>query len=373
MTAPSPADRPAARPWRSWALALGPGAAGGAVFAWIGAPLAWMLGAMLTVTGASFAGLRPAVHPRFRMVMITILGVMLGSAFTPELLSVLGRWMGSLALLAIVIVLMSGAVYLFFRRVGEYDPVTSYFASMPGGITEMTLVGEGYGGDVRRISLTHATRILIAVSLIPFYFRLIQGLDVPAMPAQAGRLMDIAWTDAALLTGCAVLGVVLARLAKAPAAPLIGPMFLSAIVHGAGWSTAAPPVELIAAAQVVVGAAMGARFAGLSWAAAGRTILLGAAAGVLMIAVAVGVSAIAAPFLGLRHEALFLALAPGGLAEMAVIALSLGIDTAFVSAMHVIRIVIIVTLAPLAYRLLRPRAAEHAGQRMESKGSRTLP
>ncbi|MFP4005018.1 MAG: AbrB family transcriptional regulator, partial [Alphaproteobacteria bacterium] len=317
--------------------------------------------------------LEPAISTTLRTVMVTVLGVMLGAAFTPELLSSLGRWTGSLALLAAVIALMSAAAYVFFLRVGRYDPVTSYFASTPGGLTEMTLVGESQGGDVRRISLTHATRILIAVSLIPFYFRIIQGLDVPVMPAQAGRLLDLGWTDAGLLTACAALGLPLARLIKAPAAPLTGPMLLSAIVHGAGWSKAAPPVELIAAAQVVVGAAIGARFSGLTWASAGRTILLAAAAGVLMIGVAVLVSAFAAPWLGLRHEALFLSLAPGGIAEMAVIALSLGIDTAFVSAMHVIRIVLIVTLAPLAWRLTDRKAAGADAQRNESSGSRTAP
>ncbi len=303
-----PGTPPITELWRRGALALGIGGTGGAVFAWTGAPLAWMLGAMLTVTAASFAGLRSAVSMKLRTMMVAVLGVMLGSAFTPELLSALGRWAGSLALLALVIVLMSIATYIFFRRVGRYDPVTCYFASMPGGLTEMTLVGEAQGGDVRRISLTHATRILIAVSLIPFYFRVVQGLDVPSMPAQAGRLLDLNLADAGLLAACAALGLPLGRLVRAPAAALTGPMLLSAVIHGMGWSRAAPPVELIAAAQVVVGSAIGARFAGLSWATAGRTILLAASAGVLMIGVVVAVSALSAPWLGLRQEALFLAL-----------------------------------------------------------------
>lgn len=373
MTRFPPATPPLHEAWRRQVFALALGGSGGALFAWAGAPLAWMLGAMLSVTGASFAGLAPGVSIKLRTVMVTVLGVMLGSAFTPELLAALGRWTGSLALLILVIILMSMAAYIFFRRVGRYDPVTSYFASMPGGLTEMTLIGEAQGGDVRRISLTHATRILIAVSLIPFYFRVIQGLDVPAMPAQAGRLLDLNLADAGLLAACAALGLKLARLVKAPAAALTGPMLLSAVVHGAGWSTAAPPLELIAAAQVVVGTAIGARFAGLTWATAGRTILLAAAAGILMIAVAAAVSALAAPWLGLRQEALFLALSPGGLTEMAVIALSLGIGTAFVSTMHVIRILMIVTLAPLAWRLSNRKAPQPDAQRRESSGSRTAP
>jgi len=49
-----------------------------------------------------------------------------------------------------------------------------------------------------------------------------------------------------------------------------------------------------------------------------------------------------------------LAYAPGGLAEMSLIALALHADVAFVSSHHVVRILLIVTLAPLTFRLLRP-------------------
>ena len=52
--------------------------------------------------------------------------------------------------------------------------------------------------------------------------------------------------------------------------------------------------------------------------------------------------------LGLPIAALVLAFAPGGLAEMSLIALALGVDPAFVSSHHVVRIFLVVVLAPLA-------------------------
>ena len=48
-----------------------------------------------------------------------------------------------------------------------------------------------------------------------------------------------------------------------------------------------------------------------------------------------------------------LAFSPGGLAEMSLIALALGVDVAYVSSQHVVRIFIIVALAPWVFRLLR--------------------
>ena len=58
---------------------------------------------------------------------------------------------------------------------------------------------------------------------------------------------------------------------------------------------------------------------------------------------------------GLPFPALWLAFAPGGLAEMTLISLAMGIDTAFVSTHHLLRVVFMVTAAPLVFALIRKR------------------
>jgi membrane AbrB-like protein len=128
-------------------------------------------------------------------------------------------------------------------------------------------------------------------------------------------------------------------------------MVLSAAVHLAGWSSAKPPAEIVAAAQVVVGASIGCRFAGLTLRDARRIISAGLVSGLLMVVAAALTAYGLADILGRPADVLALSFAPGGLAEMALIALILGIDTAFVSAMHVMRIAMVVIGAPLAFRL----------------------
>ena len=59
------------------------------------------------------------------------------------------------------------------------------------------------------------------------------------------------------------------------------------------------------------------------------------------------------PLSGIPFPAIVLAFAPGGLAEMSLIALALGIETAFVATHHVARIAMIVIAAPLVYRRTR--------------------
>lgn len=67
-------------------LDLAIGSAGGVVAHGLNLPLAWMIGAMVATTAAAVLGLPLAFSRRLRTGMITILGVMLGSAFVPALL-----------------------------------------------------------------------------------------------------------------------------------------------------------------------------------------------------------------------------------------------------------------------------------------------
>ena len=64
-------------------MALGLGALGGALFTALDLPLPWLLGALACTTAASLAGVRFVMPDGLRRAMIGVLGVMLGSTFTP--------------------------------------------------------------------------------------------------------------------------------------------------------------------------------------------------------------------------------------------------------------------------------------------------
>jgi membrane AbrB-like protein len=145
---------------------------------------------------------------------------------------------------------------------------------------------------------------------------------------------------------------VIARSIRLPAAALVGPMLFSAGVHLAGWTAAKPPVELVALAQVVVGTAVGCRFSGVRAALIVRTMIAAAGGTVVLILATLAFALAIGQATGLSREALVLAFAPGGLAEMSLIAVAIGADTAFVATHHIIRVFLIVVAAPQAYRML---------------------
>ncbi len=344
---------------RSLALALGIGATGGAVFAWLNMPLAWLIGAMCLTTASALAGAPVRVPKALRGVMIAVLGVMLGSAFTPEMFERAGQWSASLSGLAVYVAIVAAVTTYYFRRVGRYDRTTAYFSGIPGGLAEMIVVGGTMGGDDRTIALTHASRILLVVLVIPFWFRLVEGYQ-PSPSAVGAPIATIAAFDLAVFAISAAAGMFGARLLKMPAPDLIGPMALSAAAHLAGVTDSRPPTELIIIAQVVVGTGVGCRFAGVAVRRVLRAMLLAAGSTGLMLTMCVGFAVALNAAAGLPVAALILALSPGGLAEMSLIALALGIDPAFVSTHHVVRIFLVVVLAPAAFKLMTRLIARRA-------------
>ncbi len=342
------------RLWARTAATLALGAAGGFLFWLTGMPLAWMLGAMLAATAAAIAGVGVNVHSMARGPMAALLGVMLGSAFQPSLLDRLDEWIGGFILVALFVPLCLTVMTLFFRFARRYDPVTAFFSATPGGITEMILIGGALGGDVRRMSLVHATRIMLVVFVIPFYFSFAAHLDVPSM-MPTPPVDQVALADWALLSGCILLGWPIARLLRLPAAVLIGPLILSAGIHLGSLTQAQPPAVLVAAAQVVLGAAIGARFFGYPWRELLQTLRDAVAATLILLALTVGAAFAAAPLIGLPATVVALSIAPGGLAEMALVALALDTDTAYVTTMHIWRIVLVIGAAPLFWRLSHSR------------------
>jgi uncharacterized protein len=342
---------------RNIGSALALGLAGGATFFWLSLPLPWMLGAMAATSVAAISGMSLAMSKHLRHLMIAVIGVLLGSAFTPELAGQIALWTASLTILAVFLVLLAVLVPWCLRHAG-YDRATAFFSALPAGLTEMTAIGSDNGGNPQTIALTHTVRVLIVAFVIPFLMVVLAGYE---RPTAAGRTMiDVSGADLSVLAACCVIGLWLGLKFKFPAGALAGPLILSALVHVTGLTSSSPPDFLISIAQVVLGTSVGARFAGLTFAKTGKTILLAAIATVGMLILS-GIGAmLLGPLIGVDPLALLLALAPGGVTEMSLIALALDQDIAFVTTHHVVRIALIVMIGPavfVAMERLRTRSA----------------
>lgn len=331
-------------------LALTLGSLGGALFAWLGVPLAWMLGSLSANGVAAIAGLPAALPPSLRGVTLAVLGTFLGSTFTLELFERVGTWPWSIAATLLVVALLVAVSVCYYRLAAGFDRLTALFSSTPGGLSAMVALGGASGGDPRRIALTQTLRVVIVVFAIPALVA-----SNAALPPEPVTVTDPAagmalqpWLQWPLLAAGVAGAVLLTRRLRLPAAELIGALAASAALHVTGLVTLPLPTPLVLAALCVLGASIGCTFRGFRV----RELLQVGRHALVVVAVMLALIALAARLISdalqLDYLAVLLALAPGGIAEMSLIAIAFDIDPLFVTTHHLARVVIILTAAPIA-------------------------
>jgi len=338
---------------KTLAITYGVAGIGVWVFHVLSLPLPWLLGPLIACLLAALAGVPMRGVPVVNNLMRTILGIAVGATFTWALVvTMTGMWT-TLILVPVMVFLIGLIGVPYFQRLWGFDFATSYYGAMPGGLQDMLLFGEEAGGDVRALSLIHATRVLVIVAALPFILKGYWGVDLsnpPGVPAAALPLSQML-----LMVVCGVAGWQIAKAVGMFGASILGPMILSAILALTGVLEHRPPAEAIWLAQFFIGMTVGTKYAGITGAELRRDVV--AALGfclILLVLASVFVEVIYLFSLAPPLEAL-LAFAPGGQAEMAVLALIAGADMAFVIAHHVLRIVVVIMGAPIAARWLSPK------------------
>jgi hypothetical protein len=337
-------------PFARIAAGLALGSLGGTLFYALSLPLPWMLGALVFTLVAAVAHAPVAAPMRLRPAIVAIIGVLLGSRFTPDVLAQAGLAAATLGMLLVYLLVVAAVVVPWYRHVGRQDWTTAYFAGMPGGLAEMIEFGEARGANVPVIVLAHSLRIVLTIALMAFLFRVVLGHDVGAVAASAGPPLGL--VDAAILAASAVLGAVLGTKARLPAPTFLGPLILSAAAHLTGLTASAPPPALVVVAQVILGTVLGCRFVGIAPVMLWTAGLLSLGATVLTLLLALGAGLVMRSLTGVGLDQALLALAPGGLTEMGLIALAIQADVAFVALHHVARILVVLVLAPVFVRIL---------------------
>ncbi len=107
----------------------------------------------------------------------------------------------------------------------------------------------------------------------------------------------------------------------------------------------------------MIGVSIGCRFLGIPIKYVLKTMAVSAGVTIFMLGLACVFALGLERATGLEFRALWLAFSPGGLAEMTLISLAMGIDTAFVSTHHLLRVVFMIFAAPVVFQLLRRRMA----------------
>jgi membrane AbrB-like protein len=327
---------------------------GGFVFSYLHLPLAFMLGAIAFTMVAAMAGLKIA-RPSGYMVtpMRASLGVLLGSAITPDMLDRIATLGAAAAFVPVFVFISSIIGTYYYRYVAGFPRDEAFFSAVPGGLHIMTLYAEEAGVDIRRVALAHALRITFVVLLAPFAVSFLTEMPAISVTSSAASITHVAPRDLGLLFIAGLIGWALGRRTGMPGAQMIGPMLASSALHMSGLTAAKPPVELIIISQVIIGANIGARYVG-------ETIEVVRSAIVLAFGYVCITLVIATLFAWILHLLFdlpvitgMLSFAPGGMSEIGLIALALGLDVGFVATIQVSRALTIAVFAPWAYSRIR--------------------
>ncbi|HUS98474.1 MAG TPA: AbrB family transcriptional regulator [Hyphomicrobiaceae bacterium] len=333
-------------------IALGFG--GGAIAALLHIPLPYMLGSIAITMFAALAGI-PVARPAKVVVlpMRVVLGVLLGSTMTPELLDRIGALAGSAAMVPIFVITATILGTTYYHRVAGYSREEAFFSAVPGGLHVMTNYAEDTGVDIRRVSLAHALRITFVVILAPLATKFL--MDVPDINVSqtTATFMQMNLRDMVLLIIAGLVGWLAGRMTGMPGAQMVGPMLASAALHISGITAAKPPVEIILMSQVILGAYIGSRYVGEKLTLVRDSMIYAFGHVVMMLCLGFCFAYMLHIMFDVPVITALLSFAPGGMSEIGLIALALGLDVGFVATVQVSRSITISLLAPAAWARIR--------------------
>lgn len=187
------------------------GLAGGYLASLTGWPLPWMIGSLLGVALARCAGLPAVPLPAGRQAGQWLVASAVGLHVSRE---------AALALLDHLPLLLAGAVGTLLLtligiavlRRGGVDPATAFFASLPGGASEMVNLARRHRAEPAQVAAAHSLRLLLVLLLVPAAF----AWGLPPRPCRllcppTGRCWACCWPAACSPRGCGAASASLTR------------------------------------------------------------------------------------------------------------------------------------------------------------------
>jgi membrane AbrB-like protein len=331
--------------WPSLVALFAAAGGGGAVFALMGVPLAWILGAM---TGAAiYANLiGPTRNTKTaRRTGQLILGTSAAAVLTPEILAAMVGLLPVMVGAALLAILAGVGAAGPFAAIARVDRTTAMLSALPAGLAEMASLAQERGARSDVVTVTHTLRVFAVVTIVPF---VLATFSTPA-PAKEVLASPGAFGWLSILT-CVGLSAMISLVAGRIG--MINPWIVVPMVVGAALAALDLPVArmpqfLLVAAQILIGGSLGAQLLLTEFARLPR-VLVGAVVSTSLLGLIMLVlcGPLLAVVLGLDLLSLSLALSPGGFGEMVASAKALDAQVAIVVGFQFVRSLLTNLVAP---------------------------
>ena len=310
-------------------------------------PIPFMLGGMVTaIFYKTFAKDRAVAWPRlWRDFGLMIAGYGIGVNFNTDAWN---NFMNELLGVTEATAIALGAsiiIAIVTSKITKEDLQSCIMGMLPGGMTMSLLMAE----EDKRVNpnvvmVMQVLRLFGVIVSVPFLTVWLLDAKVIHSPlAMHAGAVGYHW---AIFIPLTVLGSVIATKLKMPTPVLLGSILMTTIFNIFVGSVQPVPGLLMSPAQLSIGLYMGMIMDANRIAKTRNVIpfVLGGTA--ILVIISIGVAYVLSDRYGFSLITAFLAMAPGGIAEMALAGLSIGEDVATILAYQLVRLLAINILVP---------------------------
>ena len=313
-------------------------------------PLAWMLGPMIVTSIAALAGLK-VVMPKIALSSILIiLGLHIGNYIDQNLFNQMINWIWTSAIMLIYIIICILIVSKYLQKYAGYGEKASIFSSAPGASGPLMILAENEKTDLSQVATSHLIRLIIIITVIPFIIVNNTGSEILLL--DNFDYMGQNHLKLILLIIASLFFIFIFDKIRVPAALLSGTLFASGLLQITDIASYKLPDASINFCLLILGASVGCRFAEKTVKEIANNSLHSIVATTILVLLGLVAAYVATFFVDTNILTLILSFSPGGIYEVAVIAIAFDLDPDFVAFHHIIRLLFILFTVPIFLRIL---------------------
>jgi len=313
-------------------------------------PLAWFLGPMLITSLASLMGLKIKMPRLILSSILIFLGLYIGNYIDKDLFSQIHQWAWTSLIMLIYIIVSVLVVSKYLQIFSKYEKKTSIFSAAPGALGPLMILAEDEKLDLSQVATSHLIRLIIIITVFPFIVN--SFYDVEGIKAVNEVLKNQNIYHLIILIMSSLFLILVFDKLKIPAALLSGTLVASGFLQITEVASYQLSPNIIDYCLLVLGASVGCRFANKSFREIGRNALHSFIATLLLVILGLIAALVAGLIIDKNFFTLLLSYCPGGIYEVAVIAIFFDLDPEFVSFHHIIRLLMILFIVPLMLKII---------------------
>ena len=313
-------------------------------------PLAWMLGPMIAISIAALMGIKVAMPKLALNGVLIILGLYIGNYIDQNLVNQMVNWVWTTIIMFFYILISIIIVSKYLQKFSGYNNKTSIFSAAPGALGPLLILAEYEKSDLSQVATSHLIRLIIIITVFPF---IIVNLST-SEPIEIEKIDYLSQNhfDLIILLITSIILIFIFDKIKVPAALLSGTLVASGILQITEIASYKLPDESINFCLLILGASVGCRFAEKTIKEVAKNSFHSLVATALLVILGLLAAFVATFFVDNNFLTLILSFCPGGIYEVAVIAIAFELDPNFVAFHHIIRLLIILFMVPVILKIV---------------------